>query len=190
MQPGELTVDRFAAALVDNLSSFCELQSSGCTWVGKRGDRTSHLASACPCVHVACPCCQREMPRRELAAHLRECESSAADCPWGCGTLRIPAANLQEHQASCLMDPRKLLSTISYLTSENARLAAENTTLTARAGDLCCFSAESPSVPGWSPFTSPDAAPAVAAVATPQKRRRAAAGPGVDRDCASSPLEN
>ena len=133
---GSLSVDRLATSLVANLPGHCPLRASGCTWVGKRGQRTAHLSRDCPCAHVHCPNkgCTAEVPRSELVAHLRSCGSGSSgglvECPFGCGVC-CPAAALDAHKNECLHDPRKLLAVVKHLRSENEQLAAENRRLRA-----------------------------------------------------------
>ena len=111
------TPDRLAEGLVSNLQGFCQMRSSGCCWVGKRGDMTSHLANDCQCVVVFCPNegCNTEMRRHELESHLQLCTCAPVlqvECPYGCGTHVAAGPALDEHRAACLLEPRKLLAAI------------------------------------------------------------------------------
>ena len=62
---------RLADRLVSNLQSFCQMRSAGCTWFGRRGDASKHLASDCACVPIFCPHegCGTAVARRDMAAH-------------------------------------------------------------------------------------------------------------------------
>ena len=128
----KLTPDRLAESLVSNLQGFCPLRKAGCLWVGKRGDRTAHLARDCLCVPVYCPNpgCGAEMPRKDVASHLECCPHSPqcqelVDCPYGCGA-RCATSDLDAHRTDCLYEPRKLLAVVNRLVSENERLVSEN----------------------------------------------------------------
>ena len=122
-----VTPDRFAAALIANLPSFCPLRKNGCPWMGKHGDRLSHLGS-CPCVIVRCPTCEEEVPQRALFSHVACCAAKA--CPW-CNE-RTGAADMETHMAECLLDPRKLLAALQHVQRENERLALINHELRAK----------------------------------------------------------
>jgi regulator of replication initiation timing len=50
---------------------------------------------------------------------------SSVACPYGCGA-HIAANGLDDHQAQCLHDPRKLMAAVSQLARENQRLTLEN----------------------------------------------------------------
>jgi hypothetical protein len=141
----EVCVDRLADRLVENTNVTCQLRSSGCCWVGRRGDRIAHLASECQHVSVFCPNggCEREVLRSELSSHLESCEcgpSGVCDdcddsgdvatisCPFGCSELCTPT-QLAEHQRSCLLEPRKLLEVIGRMQQTQEALAAERSQL-------------------------------------------------------------
>ena len=133
----EATRDRFAERLVSNVEGCCQFRSHGCSWVGRRGEMSAHLASDCPAVTICCPNqgCGQEVPRSMLPEHMRECavicraaDGAAAEeveCPWGCGHRDSPL-QMEVHKAECLMEPRKLLAAIHKLHAENERLDAEN----------------------------------------------------------------
>ena len=134
----EATRDRFAERLVSNVEGCCQFRSHGCSWVGRRGEMSAHLASDCPAVTICCPNqgCGQEVPRSMLPEHMRECAvicrpppvegpPQEVECPWGCG-LRDSPLQMVVHKAECLMEPRKLLAAIHKLHAENTRLGAEN----------------------------------------------------------------
>ena len=132
--------DRFAERLVSNVEGVCTFRSHGCGWRGRRGDMAAHLATDCPAVTICCPNpgCGCEVARSQLPGHLQTCEAGGAsrpvaeethECPWGCGLLCMSVAELEQHKADCLMEPRKLLAAIQKLHAENVRLDTENQTL-------------------------------------------------------------
>jgi len=125
----ELVPDRLAAAIIDNLPSHCQLRDKGCTWIGPHRELGAHLASACPCVMLTCAACQEEHPRAALAEHALTCPGGAPmPCPFGCGEC-IAGADMAQHRAACLYEPRKLLAALSHMQRENERLASENLSL-------------------------------------------------------------
>lgn len=137
----DLSADRLVDSLVSNLHGFCQFRSAGCGWVGKRGERTAHIARDCLCVPVYCPNvgCAAEMARSDLAAHLESCAfaSSCAHrlgCPYGCGAECDDEGALEAHQSECLYDPKKLMAAVKHLASENERLTAENLRLRSASG--------------------------------------------------------
>ena len=135
--------DRSAERLASNVESHCQFRSRGCGWTGRRGDMAGHLATDCPAVTICCPNqnCGCEVARSQLPAHLQTCTAAATprataeqtECPWGCGLL-CANADLEQHKADCLMEPRKLLAAIHKLHAENVRLDAENMQLRMSGG--------------------------------------------------------
>ena len=99
----------------------------------------AHLSTDCPAVTICCPNpgCGCEVARNLLPGHLQTCEAGVAprptaeqtECPWGCGLLCSSGAELEQHKADCLMEPRKLLAAIHKLHAENVRLDTENQSL-------------------------------------------------------------
>ena len=134
----ELSPDRLAAAIVENLPSRCPLHAQGCTWIGKHGEVAGHLSTACPHVRVVCATCEGEVLRRDLYAHSQACGqsictlASEAECPYGCGcrfAAGTPPREQAAHRAACLLEPRKLLLAMAHLQRENERLTTENVEL-------------------------------------------------------------
>ena len=136
VEAASLAPDRLADNLVANVPSYCQMRSAGCTWMGKRGDLTSHLAHECQCVLVACSHegCSTQVPRGKLGEHLASCTAQPEqhECPWGCGAL-MGRAQLERHKAECLMEPRKLMAAVQQLARENERLTLENLRLQAHS---------------------------------------------------------
>ena len=166
------TRDRLAGALVDNLPSRCQLHGSGCTWTGRYGDRSAHLATACPCVTLACPTCALELPRSAMEAHRVQCSAQqrGGACPWECGSVCADADALAAHKAVCLMEPRKLIAALGMLQKENERLTSENLAMRAHGqADM------------WSSSYDDELADPHTRLCTPQKRgrRMPPRGPGL-----------
>ena len=130
VESSSLSADRLADSLVANLGAYCQFRKAGCGWVGRRGERTAHMARECPCVPVFCPHdgCGAEVPRSDIADHLETCAfkpSLQVECPFGCGA-RCASAALDAHKSECLLEPQKLLAAVSKLALENERLTLEN----------------------------------------------------------------
>lgn len=126
----ELVPDRLLGGLIANLPSYCQLRAAGCPWQGKHGEVHAHLANECPCVMLACPGCEEELPRRAHAEHALKCPAGCPrECPFGCGQMVIGAERMAQHRSECLMEPKKLLAALGHLQRENERLAHENLAL-------------------------------------------------------------
>ena len=198
VEASALSPDRLADRLVSNLQSFCQMRSAGCTWFGRRGDASKHLASDCACVPIFCPHegCGTAVARRDMAAHLASCPAGAAaragrsgpgsaptapqeeECPYGCGTRRPPGEALERHkQYECTFEPRKLMAAVSHLASENERLTRENELL--RQGGAGSAAAGSLGVADAAPAADAfeDAAPRRNRVS--RKSARRSLGPGL-----------